>query len=492
MGDKQYTEKFIEIERSFDVNCVKVGSIHLWPFLRLKLYQELSVGFDEAVPPMKAESKFEVFLRNAKSVARFPFQILELGKNGKTDVLYFSRPEDHSDFIQSCYYDRFVDPLVELCRGKFKTTKLELESKLGNARHPRFERTVIVSDKVFSYLSRIGEKLRVRPVIENFEPFAETVKRVTGVRLDEAQIIGEWLEVVRARDFFKPILKLLRPNVVLMVCYYRPKALGLILAAKELQIQTVDIQHGKRGKFHSMSSWWTCVPKEGYGLLPDKFWVWGEESKNQIENAYPKGTKHHLALVGGNLWLEKWKSGTIPFHPADEQTDFVRKLGTFKAVILVSLQPWTDPLPAHLLKAMKEGPKDWMWLIRMHPRQMAQVSNLEELVKNSCAGEFDIRNASRLPLYFLLQFVHHHMTRSSSVSFDALAFHIRTSILDSGGLGDDEDFVKKGDFDYCPESESILNSVNRAISERTKSIMTRYAIADRQVALSAVRTFFTF
>ena len=137
---------------------------------------------------------------------------------------------------------------------------------------------------------------------------------------------------------FDQLLAIARPKHVLFECYYNADIFGLIAACKKRNIQTTDIQHGKQGTHHPMYSHWGKIPPEGYTMLPDFFWNWGEDSKTNIKRWQVENGSKHQPVVGGNLWLMQWKEKDI-YAPNSAEKEWIQSLVQYDRVVLFSLQP---------------------------------------------------------------------------------------------------------------------------------------------------------
>ena len=104
--------------------------------------------------------------------------------------------------------------------------------------------------------------------------------------------------------------------------------MGLIAASRLFGITSVDIQHGKQGKYQPMYSGW-LIPETGYQLLPDYFWCWGKKSSDHILSSSPKRNTH-IPLIGGYLWLRYFSRYLKTELPQSNSTRPIRLLFTLQ------------------------------------------------------------------------------------------------------------------------------------------------------------------
>ncbi len=509
MNHEEAIEIIERIERVFDVNSIRYKGLKLWPFIRLRLWQQLrhpEMNFTSLSSHRNVEVSLSTRLTR---IAKAPLRILKAGSRcltkrrsyqrqlaslhriGTVDTLFFSRPEEHTDQIGGRFYNPYVDPMIDLVREQHSVLKIELRSAKGQATLPRFEPTVFVSPADYLTKDRLPRRFRRLhniDAIEGFGDLEQIVLEITGhVQLDERYFVAQAQQLEQYTAFFEDVLSEIYPRAVFLVCYYYSIAMALIWACKKLGLVTVDIQHGRVGEYHGLYARWTRIPQEGYELLPDFFWTWGQGSKNSIEKWQPPRCHHHRPVVGGNRWLPKWIEGD-GFGIDGEAEAFYEHLQHMDKVILVSLQPLDDPLPTHILDAMRLSPDNWLWLIRLHPNQRAQQEKIGDALKQSGVSNFEIKNATYLPLYASLRLSDHHVTCYSSVCYEALAFNVPTTIVHPRGLQIYESYIKQGIFAYAQSGDALLAAIGQDYSSEQLREQVPYIETSRQKAEEAIKT----
>ena len=98
----------------------------------------------------------------------------------------------------------------------------------------------------------------------------------------------------------------LKPKAIFFELFYNLETWGIILAAKKLKIPAIEVQHGRVGRYQWFSTHWGATREEGECLLPDYFWVFDEESKNNVVRSVGLEPKPLDALVGGIPSLTAW------------------------------------------------------------------------------------------------------------------------------------------------------------------------------------------
>lgn len=501
MDYKAAVEALAEIERCFDVNTVLYDDIKIWPLVRLALWTQFNHPGLEFMNKVNSKRKVHTLeewsISRIKAIFRFlkiPYhsllyyrQLIRIQKTSPVDILFFSRSVEHSDKYNGKFYNRHIDPMVNLVREENSFLKLELDSSKAEATLPRFTPTHFFS----SYLSPIKLlKSYIKPIrtntIENFANLEQTILKITNIQLNEEYFINQANTILRFQAIFTDLLSTLKPKAVFLVCYYYPVAMALIRAGKHLGIKTVDVQHGKQGKYHGLYTHWTAIPENGYELLPDFFWNWGKESRDNIARWQPQNCHHHQPIVGGNRWLAKWIDDDEP-DTGDEVEPFREHLQEVDKIILISLQPLDDPLPTHVLNAMRNSPDNWFWLIRLHPLQKGRQEQFKSILETHDITNFEINKTTKLPLYEVLKIATHHVTCFSSVCYEALAFNVPTIIVHPAGLQLYENYIDQGIFTYAQTESELINAISKPYSAKQLKEKEPYIETNREIAEDAIK-----
>lgn len=478
MNHKAAVEQIAALERQVNVSGLRYKGLCLWPLVRLKLWNWM-LHPEEAIPRPPSGLRqiakglkegffnpgfYKAYLTHTRQHKQ---HLVNLTAKGPVDILFFSRVEDHADWLEGGHYNRHVDPLMDDVSSRFRTMKLELLTGRTQSTLPRSKPTCFIDavDFVRADAQRSLITAFQHPD-ENALTGADSLLHslgntpfAHGISKDLLQIEGERL--CHYTRYFIEILTVLQPKVVFQVCYYYDLAMALNAACRKLGIKTVDIQHGKQGKYHGSYTHWCTVPAEGFELLPDYFWCWGETSVAHIKKWLPSGSERHLAIVGGNRWLAKWMQNGYQYDLKEGST----LLGTLKEydkAILVSLQPLVDLLPDALLEAIKQAPVSWKWLLRLHPRDKQKIPELCAKLHESDLEHVEVEASTSLPLYTLLGRATNHVTQWSSVCYEALQFRVPSVIIHPAGRSLFSEYIERGHFSYAEDARGILHALSKS------------------------------
>lgn len=513
-------ECLAELETKFDVTRLAIDGVSIWPLIRAKLWFQLAhrVGQPKPQPQPASEPlvsaiaartgdrlrslkrKIGIEIRRPAAYWRFLQEISSLPRSGETDLLLLSRPEDASDRCRGHIYDRHIDPLLEIASGlglrclKLRV-RLQIESEILEPHQfvwpPQFFELTDFRQAFQGNAYQAFKQTRVT----FFKEFLLLLQDIVGedwsrVSLEEASLVRKFRELFLLKEGLKVILANISPRAVFLVCYYSFfPGFAISWACRELGIPSVDLQHGQQGKYHGMYSHWTRFPDEGYKMLPDYFWNWGQTSKQHIEQWHPYSFSAHRPLVGGNLWLAKWLHSDVGAFEYDFQS-FLGEIEKKEKLILLALQPRSEPIEEFVLEAMASTTDKWLWLVRLHPRDKARQGDLEQQFRTRGIHNFEIEQSTNAPLYSLLKRVRLNLTAWSSVCIEALYFQVPTAIVHPIGAELFADYIQAGAFRYVSDRDSLLSWLaNTSLTESaTGRFETNYIETSRDAAERALQS----
>ncbi len=509
MDPRQVIDIFVEIESRCDVNALRAEGICIWPIVRQHLWDALQPLGRSNVGPRPATTNSAAqhgrrgraaqlgklgarVMRGSRRVARSAFASINRHHPPcpeKTGIVFFCRQEEHRERVQGRYYDLVLDPIMDLIGDEGAFSKWELASESGRVRMPRHRASKMI--RVEPGIGDLARRLasQFRPPIDGFAYLQRLLAERTGAAcLEWSDVMTHVDNIGRYRRLVASLLDRAQPRVVFLACYYYAAAMGLIWACRDRNIRTVDVQHGKQGKYHGLYTHWTRIPAAGYEVLPDVFWSWGEESKQNIERDQPAGCRMHRAVVGGNRWLGQWMDGD-PRLTSAALAAFTQRLAGAGRVILVTLQPIEESLPPFLIEAMRNAPADWMWLVRLHPAQIrgGQTESIRARLAQAGVRNFEIDHVNKTALYEALRASDAHLTAFSSVCYEALAFGVPTTLISPVGRQYYEEYINRGLFQYATTAAELLAAVGDQSARSPMREATPYIETSKAVALSALQ-----
>ncbi len=412
-----------------------------------EFFEEIFKGLN-ILPILRYETTLAY--RNGKKYQDDLVKIPKIGMLGIIKSKVFSRPKakevDSSDFLifdphfkevelDGVSYNPIIDPIIEEIQNR--NLSVQKVSLLWNNSLPdrRFSFPPNVLSKNDWLPFFLAEFVFSKKDIDELELFISKWSKTVGIDINLSRLKNTIFRISFSKFVFTNILKSRLPKKVLIECYYTPEAMGLLAACKELGIESCDLQHGKQGSHHLMYTHWKNVPNGGFNILPDRFLNWGIESAENItRNSNQKFEEFHKTDVLGFPWLGKNLQINL-FQPSIEESEFIEKLGKYLTVVLFSMQPGTvdndGSIPLDLQNAIeKTRDLSIFWMLRKHPSDQHVEKKYKDLLQQD---HVDMNLSSKIPLYSALKNTTHHITKYSSVAFEADAFNIPTYIISDIG-----------------------------------------------------------
>ena len=425
-----YMAALAEVEAHFPVVQWNVCGIPIWPQCRVRwMFSE----WIESRRDIEAARPRLVSLANqafglAGDYAQLSWDVVAHSGGHerqpmRRDVLFLS---DGVSFANTGgeWTERFCDPLI----ARFAAAGLTsvLWTPLRKPRWPRRSRTKFVQPGVDRatlaalLARRTSDDARLPG---HADVCAALVARGFGTATLAIDRICSHARRMRAiADYYAVEIRRVAPRLAFIVSFYSLEGLAFVLACRELAIPVVDLQHGVQGEMHPAYACWPVPPATGHALLPDVFWVWSAYEAEVIER-WSAGSRHR-ALIGGNPWLDVWRSGSDwkGVAQARSAARALRERAGARPVVLVTLQfglaSATQLEPLARLIALA-APKLAFW-VRLHPAMLDE----REQVRGAFAGDFELDVPTDLPLHALLGCVDVHLTHSSSTVIEAAQFGI--------------------------------------------------------------------
>lgn len=447
-------KKIVYLEQSFNVHSFNWSGHNMWPLLRSIIWFELIFVKNDRLLKL---TPFKNFLNKTILYIKRKFLYFRFLNLDKINFIFFSRPTYLEKVGTDFYIDRIVDPVIDsldknTIKTKFYLGDVSFRKKLIHPYIPFLlrkysKKNIFISNRNKIVLQQIEKYLEIKD--------GQLLKKYTqGLKL-----FISWFD--QANNLFKKTKHLKK---IYVVSWYFPDMMGICAAANKFNIKTVDLQHGKQGKYNAMYSGWTRIPNKGYSLMPDFFSCWGQPSCDHILND-SVSRKKHIPFVGGYPFLKYWLQSNAANKPMD--------LPGKKIKILFTLQPPQgdnkEYIPKFIINFLNQQKrKDLILIFKMHPN----ATNLKEIylrLLSHVDPELYCFSSENDSLYDLLSKVTHHITAYSSCCHEASIFNVPSLIFGLDGKKIYEDEIKNGVFSYtsgCEQDIKIWLRNNHSIKKR--------------------------
>lgn len=441
------------IEKSVEVDNWEVSGIKVWPLVRIHLNFSIDAMSKSTLTPgyRKTGKHISGFYKCIFILVYF-FRSLEYLYK-KVDILFITSSRRKHSQIEGKWFNNQVDPILPILKKKcIKYQILEYDTDY-EFRLPGREKSKNIT---LNYLINTIKAKIYEPKIEINNTTRINLTKIKAILKDagvDHQVINENLfkrklsQLIVNSNYFRKVLNKTKPKLVVG----SNAELALHLACSYQNILCADFQHGYQGEFHGGYANWSKIPENGFELLPDIYFVWGEEEKNVIDK-WSNGTSHKAIIIGNPL--SYFYSNYISHCGSEFREKYKNKIN-----ILISLQ--TDRGLLDLYKSLLDYESDKLfWWVRWHPCMLKEEKlsiqrSLEQL--RNCNFSLDI--ASETPLYELLPIIDMHISENSNVVNDCLHFNIRSIVTHPSGAQFFKDEISRGNVFFYDQREIIIEKL---------------------------------
>jgi hypothetical protein len=456
---KQIVDKFLEWESKYPVDEWLVNGMHFWPVLKINLFLSIFAEENKKRKLRKSEHGFIMkrlsrvlkYLNACRLVWFFPSRTKRVLFCGATT--YRANVLPHQSKL---YYNRYFDPLMdELEQRGIRASLLEYYP-LKTSKVYKRQRVISLQD-MLSYFSASRETSQEQVVdirfLELLNDISAAFKIPTTILTKKINSIAK--NISQWKALFGFVFGKMKPTHCLALCYYSPAMYGMILAATERRIVTVDMQHGGQGELH-LAYTFNKVPATGYNTLPSLFWCWDRQSFDHLSKM-PFQNKHKIYL-GGNPWLDFLK-----------EIDIGLNIPAGKPLILYTLQPLEPVINQYILDAIKLTVDKYEWWLRLHPLMDNSVkAHIHALLKENGLDErVVIDKATQYPLPSILAKTSIHISKYSGALIEAGMLGIPSIILDEIGVRTFSDLIAEN------KAIAVLNEDHRILIDALQSLIAR-------------------
>ena len=296
MDLKKIIKKITAVENSIDIPNLKYHDFNPWPYIRLAIlhkYNSINIQTKNSSKIVQKNTNISKLFNLFKSWQRY---IENPIINENIDIVFFTRASELTDVIDGKRFNRYSDSLKHFFSKSYKIKTLEISDKIFNIDMLRTDENTINIDFILK-IQRIKYKIyskinKLKPL--KYNSIENEIEKVFGFRID----VAEYIVYINFLSLeFMKVLKSYNPKLLFLTVFYRPEAMAMSLACHRLGIRVVEYQHGAQNDYHAMYTHWMNVPKNGYELIPDIFWLWGDVPKSRIEK-WSKNTSKHKVVVG--------------------------------------------------------------------------------------------------------------------------------------------------------------------------------------------------
>jgi len=423
------------IYKHYDVEKWTVNGIQIWPRVRVNLFVNLSVERTNVNKQKKCKKNFIATKLHLYGIVYRLRSVYEAGiillANDRKKI---PQEEDvaivgYHHLRNFClpsgqYYNVYMDPIVDLC--KINNWKVKyFERKIFNGkgfRTPEYSPSILLSIPIMFFREkakfyRIIKKKRQVDISREYYVFCEDmIKRGINPKYlySEKEIIEYYYFVQFTKDYFSNAINRQTCKMGLCVDSASDVMEAFVLACRECNIPTVEIQHGVICDDHCAFANFKC--SDGYNTLPDYFFCWDNESA-EIMSKWTDKSRMHNVKISGNLWHLLWKEDKFPYKDMymEKMKGILNNYGDYKdsKCFLISLQGDNISFPKFLYDVIAKEDRCF-FIVRLHPTtSVNETRRIERKCEQFKHVFFD--NGSDIPVMMWYFFIDANITMNSTI-----------------------------------------------------------------------------
>lgn len=410
-------ERFLEVERKYVLNQKSLIGIHYWTLFRFSLwnYSICSEKLGLSEPHNKVKKNGRKKIQLIWNGLRYPL------KCKKHDLLVLSHPRRAK--VEGYYECPYTDKWV---KGRYDAAFLERAFQFEHLT-PVSSDSIIYNDRIVLG-AEIFLKLYKLVLQKKYLNLVEAIKKDISPALNEFALVFNWKrnheDVVKAiADFtikasyqkkqYKKLLAKIRPKAIVEVVGYVPMCMLINSLAKDMNIPTIELQHGTMYREHAAYQY-----SEGEVIpeFPDKVLLFSDYWKN---------------LISVPISRENLISAGFPHFERKRQlfNNYQRK-DKRKTLIFLSQGTIGKYLGELAVKTMSLLPQDQYRIIyKLHP---SEYSTWKENLGLLDGTGIEVIDSNSIDLYELFAQSDYQIGAYSTALFEGLGFGLTTFIYKVG------------------------------------------------------------
>ena len=336
----------------------------------------------------------------------------------KVDNLVFSHPRSkkyNGEFID--IYTHFL--IDEIKKNEQSYIEMELYHEAKHIRPSYTDKRYLDYLSVMKNLKRLFSSNNLTQTDINFiSKIEEEIENKVGVFVDISSLFKRYVVDFKVSyNIYKKILIKTKPSrIYVVVAYGRPE---MIKAAKELDIEVIELQHGTFSKYHLGYSY---PKKTRVAYFPNKFYVWNDFWKELI--AFPITSENVIVYPSKYMMVELEKYKDV--IKVRNQMLIIGQAGITGKII-------------DLINKNLNYFKEFKIILKLHPHEYSvkktkEILNLEKVLDFTIVKDVD--------LYSLFAQSEFQAGVFSTALYEGLEFKCKTILFNLSGIEYMERFIE--------------------------------------------------
>lgn len=421
---------FLKMEKENNLFSIKLKGIVLWPLVRSRIYERTLAKINNKNDDIRgSKTKIE---KNISNILQIIFESLKFlfKKKKKADFLILAHPRRKK--INDQYIDIYTDPLVKYLEGNIVI--MEPMHKLSHYTPTPYE---VLKLDIIDYWPRVISNILYRFIkSEKFNKFicVDNYFKVRGIELQANNLIKkEFIRALISIYFFKILLRKVKPHLIIEVVGYSRLSQYLNLAANQLNIETLELQHSDVGENH-ISYNFNDAQKNKVESYPNYLAVWGDYFKDNIK--FPI-EQDNIIVVGFPYFWEKMEK-------AKTNSELQSKSVNKKLVLVIS-QPGNGKKLLEFCEQITSSSENLLIYFKPHPNEIDEFENYQKMVSDN--DDIVLVTDGNIELYSMIKSSDVILGIHSTVLLEAAVINKKVLILKLPGWEHYQDLISDPELD---------------------------------------------
>lgn len=406
-------DKFLNMEKKYNLFNRKINKFSYWPYVRFDIYMKLKELEVDKKNKKTSPITFDKFIRSLKTVVSGKCRNYPADKN----ILIFNHPRKikNGEYYECMY--------TEEISKYYNSDTITLEfpemfdhySPIFNDNIKYLDQIELISHGMTQIYRKLGSNKKFLKEV-NFLTDLITNELKTEISPDYLlNLIKKRYSIYKTKfKMLKKIIKKISPKIIIETVSYDTNKLIVNELASELNIPTIELQHGVMGRGHIA---YNFNSKKHFNFFPDYLFLfsefWEKNTKLPI-------SENNVKIVGFP-YLEK----NINFYPPKNKRESEENK---KRIIILSQPEFSDKvlrLTLNLVNQLNENNSSYYIIYKLHPSE----SNKKEFIKSEFINDnVKIISNNDYPIYKYFSEVDIQIGVTSTAIYEGLAYNLQTYI----------------------------------------------------------------
>jgi len=416
MNLKEIRDKFLKIEEDLDLFNKKIQDIYFWEYIRFSLFNKIiSKKKIYRVSYIKKKKNLLSRIKTKIEIIINSFTNNPIWRATQKDIIIYGhrrRKKLENGKFWDIYIDFFIDSLpysYQAIEDQYSGTHLKPPRNKEIKYTDWFLLLDFFHKKSFSLKSLNKEEIKIINRITN------KIESDFKLKINILDIVKNMFinrEIIKRR--LNKILDKYKPRLVIEVVSYRLQNKVLNEVCKNLNIPTIELQHGSVNEYH-LGYYFPYYPREGLKTFPDYFFTFSDFWNNTIE--YPIDRKN-IKAVG------------FPFF----EYQFAKYKGSYKKeqVVFISDSKIGMKLSKIALELRKLLPNNFNVVYKLHPEEY-DIWRRTYTWLIGCKG-IEVIDQHQDNLYKLFAESKYQVGVNSTAIYEGIGFGLKTFLIRLPGI----------------------------------------------------------